>query len=109
MRTVWIAACLFLSAPALAQADRAAAMEREIAGLKGHIVYLRGLIAQQKRAAAISGYLDKSVMYGAGMGITRDQDKIAQAYAAYRRAGGKKALAAIGARTAQRTNSVFAY
>lgn len=109
MRSILIAISLVFAVPALAQAEAAASMEKEISGLKGHIVYLRGLISQQRRAAAISGYVDKSVMYGAGMAITRDQEKIAQAYADYRRAGGKKALAKIGARTAQQKNSPFDY
>lgn len=69
--------------------------ETAIANLKLRIMQYRGVIARQRRAAAISGVVDKQALYASGMVITQSEDQIQQQYARYRAAGGRKPLAKI--------------
>lgn len=70
-------------------------LEFQISGLKENMAYARGVIRQQRAAAAVSGFVDRNVMYRAGLMVSHDQEMIAQYYARYRSLGGRKALAQI--------------
>lgn len=67
----------------------------KIKGLKARKAYLLSLRAREYRAAKVSGYVDKSVLYGIGMQVVMIDDEITQQYRLYRSHGGRKTLAAI--------------
>src|SRR6185437_9260410 len=76
-RSTMIAGVFAIAATATASAqdvDRQSPREfyeGRIAAEKGEIEKYRGIIAQQRRAAAISGFVDKQTMYLAGLQIDR--------------------------------------